>query len=297
MKRFFGRRPRIPVRRLGRTGVDIPVLGLGTAPLGHRPEQDAVPFLERCLDAGLTHLDTGPRKGGFGHAQPVLGAVIRERRSQLFIATRCTVADGESALRELRENLDLLGIERADLVYVQSIGDDGMSPERIYARDGVCRALEKARADGLARFLGVSGHNRPARFLRALEEWDFDVMLNAVNVVSRHIYGFEEQVWPAARRRGIGLLGMKVFGGVRESRLSAKGAHLPDDLKPAALRYSLGLPGVSGVIIGIYDDAELQQNLEWLADATPLSGGELTALERPTRALASEWREVYGPVA
>jgi aryl-alcohol dehydrogenase-like predicted oxidoreductase len=295
--RFFGRRPRVPVRRLGRTGVDIPILGLGTAPLGHRPEQDAVPFLERCLDAGLTHLDTGPRKGGFGDAQPFLRPVIRERRDQLFIATRCTAADGDTAMRELRENLDTLGIERADLVYVQSIGDEAMAPERIYAPDGVCRALEKARADGLTRFLGVSGHNRPARFLRALEEWDFDVMLNAVNVVSRYIYGFEERVWPAARQRGIGLLGMKVFGGVKESRLSAKGAHLPDALKPAALRYGLGLPGVSGVVIGIYDDAELHQNLAWLAGVTPLSGAELGAREGQTRALASEWHEIYGPVA
>ena len=180
---------------------------------------------------------------------------------------------------------------------MQSIGDDEMSPEKIYARAGVCRALETARADGLTRFLGVSGHNRPARFLRALQEWDFDVMLNAVNVVSRYIYAFEEQVWPAARQRGIALLGMKVFGGVKESRLSAKGAHLPDVLKPAALRYSLGLPGISGVVIGIYDDAELRQNLAWLADVKPLSGGELTALESPTRELASEWHEVYGPVA
>ena len=297
MMRFFRRQPRIPVRRLGRTGVDIPILGLGTAPLGHRPEEEAVPFLERCLDAGLTHLDTGPPKGGFGEAQRYLRAVIRERRKELFIATRCTVADGDTAMRELRENLDTLGIERADLVYVQSIGDDEMRPERIYAPGGVCPALERARADGLTRFLGVSGHNRPRRFLTALQEWDFDVMLNAVNVVSRYIYGFEEQVWPAARERGIALLGMKVFGGVKESRLSAKGAHLPEALRPAALRYSLGLPGISGVLIGVYDDAELRQNLAWLAEVTPLSGGELTALESPTRELASGWHDVYGPVA
>jgi aryl-alcohol dehydrogenase-like predicted oxidoreductase len=295
--RSFTRRPRIPVRRLGRTGVDLPVLGLGTAPLGHRPQEEAVPFLERCLDAGLTHLDTGPRKGGFGEAQAYLGAVIRQRRRELFIATRVTVSDGAAAMRELRENLDTLGVERADLVYAQSIGDDAMSPEKIYAPGGVCRALEKARADGLTRFLGVSGHNRPARFLRALEEWDFDVMLNPVNVVSRHIYAFEEQVWPAARRRGVALLGMKVFGGVKASGLSAKGAHIADALKPAALRYSLGLPGVSGVLIGIYDDAELRQTLAWLAGVAPLSAGELTALEGPTRELASEWHEVYGPVA
>ena len=90
----------------------------------------------------------------------------------------------------------------------------------------------------------MSGHNRPWRFVKAIEEWDFDVMMNAVSIVSRHIYNFEEHVWPLAVKKGIGLFGMKVFGGVRESAKSAKGAHLPDELKPLALRYALGLPGL-----------------------------------------------------
>jgi uncharacterized protein len=82
--------------------------------------------------------------------------------------------------------------------------------------------LEKARNDGLTRFLGVSGHNRPWRFLKALEEWDFDVMMNAVSVVSRHIYNFENQVWPVAAAKGLGLLAMKVFGGVKDSVTSLR---------------------------------------------------------------------------
>jgi uncharacterized protein len=287
----------IPVRPLGRTGVDIPILGLGTAPSGHRPERDAVTLYHHCVDAGITHFDTGPRRGGYGHAQASLSQVLRERRGELFVATRCTEADGELALHQLRENLRELGIDRADLVYVQSIGDDTMMPEQIFAAGGVCRALEKARADGLTRFLGVSGHNRPSRFLRAMQEWDFDVMMNAVNVVSRYIYDFEERVWPTARERGIGLLGMKVFGGVKDSAVSAKGAHLPDQLKPHAMRYGLGLPGISGIVIGVHDEAELEQNLSWLQHVSPLSGEELTALDPATRQLAEQWHEVYGPVA
>ena len=243
----------LPRRVLGRTGVEVPVLGLGTAPCGHRPEKEAVAFFERCIDAGLTHLDTGPARGGFGNAQVYLGPVVRERRQELFIATRCCEPDGETALRQLKQNLADLQIERADLVYVQSLGDDKMDPERIFAPGGVCEALEKARRDGLTRFLGVSGHHRPCRFLKALEEWDFDVMMNAVSLVSRHIYDFEGQVWPAAAGKGIGLFAMKVFGGVKDSAKSAKGAHLPDDLMPAGLRYALGLPGVSGIVLGLHD--------------------------------------------
>jgi predicted aldo/keto reductase-like oxidoreductase len=170
-----------------------------------------------------------------------------------------------------------------------------MAPERIFAADGVCRALEKARRDGLTRWLGVSGHNRPWRFLKAMEEWDFDVMLNAVGLLSRHVYDFEGQVWPAAADKGIGLLAMKVFGGVKDSRLSAKGARLPDDLKPASLRYALGLPGVSGIVVGMCDEEELRQTLDWVRACAPLTAEDLASVERPTRDLAHGLLELYGP--
>lgn len=285
-------------RRLGKTGVQLPVLGLGTAPSGHRPEKEAVAFYHHCLDAGVTHFDTGPAEGGFGKAQAFLGQVLAERRHErheVFIATRCCEPGGEEALRQLRRNLSELRIDHADLVYVQSLGDDKMAPERIYAAGGVCEALEKARRDGLTRWLGVSGHHRPERFLRALEEWDFDVMMNAVSLVSRHIYNFEERVWPAAAGRGIGLLAMKVFGGVKDSRTSAKGAHLPDELKPAALRYALGLPGVCGAVVGLHDEEELRQTLAWARSFAPLPAEDLAAIETPTRDLARQWGEPYGP--
>ncbi len=288
--------PRLPRRVLGRTGVEIPVLALGSAPSGHRPEKEAVAFYHQCLDAGVTHVDTGPGSGGFGKAQVYLGQVLKERRDEVFVATRCCEPAGERALKQLRQNLAELQIDRADLVYVQSLGDDVMIPARIYAADGVCKALERARADGLTRFLGVSGHSRPWRFLTAMDEWDFDVMMTAVSLVSRHLYNFEERVWPAACARQIGLLGMKVFGGVRDSATSAKGANLPDALKPAALRYALGLPMVSGVSIGMHDQAELQTTLGWLDDIRPLTSPELASLDTPTRHLAGQWQQIYGPL-
>jgi len=285
----------LPHRILGRTGVNIPILGLGTAPAGHRPEEEAVPFYRRCLDAGVTLVDTGPAEGGFGRAQEYLGRLLPERRKEVFVATRVCEPDGERALAQLQRNLKTLGIEQADLVYVQSIGDHVMTPERMYARGGVCAAMDQARRDGLTRFLGVSGHCRPWRFVKAMQERSFEVMLTAVSIVARHIYGFEHEVWPMAAERGIGLLAMKVFGGVRRSEVSAKGANLPDDLKEAGLRYVLGLPHCSAAVIGMIDGAELERTLAWTRAYKPLSPMERAMLEQPTRALAAEWGELYGP--
>jgi hypothetical protein len=285
----------LPQKVLGRTKVRVPVLGLGTAPAGYRTEKEAVPFYHRCIDSGLTYLDTAPEFAGYGKAQVYLGHVLKERRKEVFLVTKCFEPDGDKALQLLKQNLAELQVDQADLVYAHSIGADKMVPEKIYAADGVCKGLEKARRDGLTRFVGVSGHNRPGRFLQALEEWDYDVQMNAVSLVARHIYNFEAKVWPAAARRGIGLVAMKVFGGAGQSG-NPKGARLPDELKQAGLRYALGLPQVSVVVLGIHDDVELKQNLAWVRAYQPLSADELKDLDEPTRQLAAKWGNVHGAV-
>jgi aryl-alcohol dehydrogenase-like predicted oxidoreductase len=287
---------KLPQKVLGRTRVKVPILGLGTAPAGFRKEKEAVAFYNKSIDSGLTYLDTAPEFAGYGKAQVFLGKVLKERRKEVFLVTKCHEPNGEKALKLLKKNLAELQVEQADLVYAHSLGADLMAPKKIYAKDGVCKALDKARKDGLTRFVGVSGHNRPARFLRALLEWDFDVMMNAVSLVARHIYNFEEEVWPAAAKRNVGLVAMKVFGGAATSK-QPKGARLPDALKRSALRYALGLPDISVVVVGIHDDAELKEDLAWARAYKPLTAEERRALDKKTPALARKWGNVYGAIA
>jgi hypothetical protein len=286
----------LPQKVLGKTKVKVPNVGLGTAPAGYRKEKDAIAFYHQCIDSGVTYLDTAPEFAGYGKAQVYLGPVLKERRKEVFLVTKCYEPDGEKALQLLKKNLAELQIEQADLVYAHSIGDDKMTPEKIFAQDGVCKALEKAKRDGLTRFIGVSGHNRPGRFLKALQEWDYDVQMNAVSLVARHIYNFEEKVWPEAAKKGIGLAAMKIFGGGIGGEKNPKGARLPNDLRQAALRYALGLPQVSVVVVGMHDDEELKENLAWVKEYKPLSADELAALEKPTKELAAKWGNLYGAV-
>jgi aryl-alcohol dehydrogenase-like predicted oxidoreductase len=286
---------KLPQKVLGKTGVSVPVLGLGTAPAGRLTEREAVAFFNRCIDAGVTYLDTAPEFTGYGKAQRYLAPVLKDRRHEVFVVTKCFEPDGEKALALLKQNLAELGIERADLVYAHSLGDDKMVPEKIYAADGVCKALEKAKRDGLTRFVGVSGHNRPARFVRALREWDYDVQMNAVSLVARHVYDFESKVWPLAAEKKVGLAAMKVYGG-----FPGRGpwnARMPAELRSAALRYALGLPPVTVAVVGMKGEEELKQNLAVVRDFKPLSAEELAALEGPTRDLARQWGTLYGAVA
>lgn len=289
------RPPLLPQRELGRTGVKVPILGLGTAPVGQLAEKEAVAFYHRCIDSGVTYLDTAPEFAGYAKAQVYLGQVLKERRQEVFVVTKCMEPDGNKALRLLEQNLKELQIKQADLVFAHHIGSDKMEPATIFGAGGVCRALAKAKRDGLTRFVGVSAHNRPGRCLQALQDWDFDVMMNAVSLVARHIYNFEERVWPQAAKKGVGLAAMKVFGGFLGGK-AAKGARLPESFRQASLRYALGLP-VSVVVLGMFNDQELKQNLAWARQYLPLAAAELAALDKPTRELADKWGQVYGPVA
>lgn len=293
----------LPTRILGKTKERVCALGLGTAPAGHRPRREAAEFYDRAISAGVTYIDTAPDFAGYGVAQQALGDIMHEHRDRIFLVTKCFEPDGEKALQLLKRNLQELRTDRADLVYAHSIGDDKMDLKTVLGKGGVMRALEKARQDGLCRFVGISGHNRPEKFLKVLSECDVQVMMNAVNPVVRHIYNFEERVWPAARRQNVGLVAMKVLGGQHrsaqdfESQPKGKGGRIRgEEQAELAFRYAMGLPDVASVVLGCYDMRELDEAIRWTKSFEPLPEQRQQQLLTRGSELAREWGPVYGPV-
>ena len=84
---------------------------------------------------------------------------------------------------------------------------------------GVFDWLVKQKKAGKFRFLGISGHNRPLKFVPLLETGEVDVLLTVVNFVDRHTYNFEDKVLPVARKPNVGIVAMKVFGGAAGRQL------------------------------------------------------------------------------
>lgn len=294
----------LPTRMLGKTGVTVPILGLGTAPAGHRPQKEAAAFFAAAMDRGVTYLDTAPDFAGYGIAQKALGDVLVDpsRRKAAFLVTKCFEPDGEKALKLLRTNLDELRVDRADLVYVHSLGDDKMEPKAVFGPNGVGPALRKAQRDGLCRFVGISGHNRPERFVAAIDDFGPDVMMNAVNPVVRHVYGFEIKVWPKAQQAKVGLVAMKVLGGMHrkpsdpETRPGTKGGRIRERTRDC-FRYALGLEGLSLAVLGCFDTQELDEAIGWARSFQPLVDNEREELLAWGRTNARDWGPVYGPVA
>lgn len=286
----------IPKRALGKTGVQVPIIGLGTAPAGHRGRKEAAKFYSECLDAGVTYLDTAPEFAGYGQAQVALGDVLKTRRKEAFLVTKCWEPDGEKALALLKKNLRELQTDYADVVYAHSIGSDKMDLKTVLGAKGVMAALGKAQKDGLVRFIGISGHNRPGKFLEVIRKTKVEVMMNSVSFVSRHIYDFETKVWPEANRRGVALVAMKVFGGMTGGSKNPKGGRITGENLFPAFRYAQSLKNISTVVLGMHDRQELAQNIDWARNYKPLSQKELDALLERGKKLVSNWGNVYGPV-
>jgi aryl-alcohol dehydrogenase-like predicted oxidoreductase len=280
----------MPQRPLGKTGVTVPILGLGTVAVGNIPdEKTALALIHRAIDLGVTYIDTAPARTSvaartyYEQAHHYLSKVLKERRKEVFLVTKCFEINGEKALATLKKNLEELGIEQVDLVYTHSIGHAVYDFDTLVGERGPMAALEKAKADGLTRFVGISGHNRPEKFARVVAARDLDVMMNAVNVVDRHTYAFEEKVWPAARAKQIGLAAMKVFGGGLPT------CKMPAELRQASFRFAQSVPGVALTVIGMGSEAELEQNAEWARTFQPMTPDEAAALKAQTVELARTW--------
>jgi predicted aldo/keto reductase-like oxidoreductase len=287
----------LPTRLLGKTGVRVPILGFGTAPVGTRVAlNEAVALYHTAIDSGVTYLDTAPSFAGYGEAQKQLGHVLKERRREVFVVTKCFEPYGEAAFRLLERSLKELQTDHADLVFVHSLGDDKMDPRIVFSREGTYPALMKAKAQGLTRFVGLSGHNRTGRFEEAIRDCDVDVLLNVTNFVDQHTYSFEERLWPLAVQKGIGLVGMKVYGGAGPSPRALSSRMLPKEHLDLAFRYALSVPSIACAVIGMATREELQENLRRAKAFRPLSDQERASLRSIGEQLARQWGPHFGDI-
>lgn len=290
----WGRNRPIPTRPLGRTGVDIPILGLGTAPLGYGLSPDeSERLVDIALDLGVTYLDTAYN---YAHAQKDIGRVMKRRRNEAFLATKTHTTAGRVARLQLEESLRVLQTDRVDVVHVHSIGS--LDIEKVLGPGGTLEALLKAKEQGLTRFVGITAHNLPPSVMRVLSTGCIDVAMVPVNFVDRHIYDFEQTLLPLAERADIGIVAMKVFGGAKHVPFGrGKTPPLQQEMMDLAFRYSLSLSPVACAVIGVYSEEELSENVARAQRFAPLSPSEKRILHGEGRRLASKLPPPFGQVA
>lgn len=288
------------LRRLGRTGLQVTPLGFGGAEIGFESAgQDTVDrLLNAALDAGLNVVDTAEC---YHDSEELIGRAIGHRRDAYHLFTKVGHAAGlpqpewspELIAASIERSLQRLRTDRLDLVQLHSCGIEDLRAGDVVA------ALVRAREAGKCRFIGYSGDGEAARF--AAGSGVFDTIQTSLSIADQRNI---DEVLPVARASDLGVIAKRPIanaawrhGGrppnpyhhVYYDRLQELryGFLAGPDAVGVALRFTLGLPGVSTAIVGTANPARWAGNAA-LAERGPLPEDQVAAIR-------ARWAEVARP--
>lgn len=274
----------IPLREIA-PDVAVSAIGFGGYHLGlFEDDAEAIRLLHAALDAGVTFLDNAWEYNEH-RSEELMGKALAEGgyRARAFLMTKvCTHGRGyDVAMAQLEESLRRLRTDYLDVWQIHEVVYDD-DPHRHYAKGGAVEALDAAKRSGKARFVGFTGHKRPAIHIEMIERgYPFDTVQMPLNVLDPNYRSFEKHVLPLARERGIKAIGMKAFA---EGRMLEAGGVDPDD----ALRYAMSLPGVLTTVTGIDSQKVLDHHVRIADDFVPLDEVAMQALRDKYRDRATD---------
>lgn len=287
-------------RTLGKTGLDVSVLGFGGAEIGFEgaPDDDVEKLLNAALDAGLNTVDTAEC---YKDSEEKIGRAVAHRRGDFHLFTKVGHAsglDGEDwdvALMEqsIDRSLERLQTDCVDLIQLHTCSLEQLQ------RGDVIEVLKRAQAAGKTRFIGYSGDNEAAQW--AVESGYFDTLQTSLNVCDQNI---AVAIVPLALKNGMGVIAKRPIANAvwrYDETLAADDYHRPYQDRWRALDFGWGKDaveaarvalqwtlsrGVSTAIVGTKNPARWAQNAA-LLDGQPLEAALIEAIE-------ARWREVGG---
>ncbi len=277
---------RIPMRKLGNTGVDVSILGIGGGGRGKNPQirgsaarpdvqQLAEGILHVALDAGVNYIDTCT---GYGESERIVGNVAVTRRKEMFLATKCDrcAVSGDQLRKELEQSLKRLRTDKIDLWQIHNI-TTLPQVDLIFQKGRAIDVFRMAKEEGTTRFIGITVHGSA----RVIEETlarcrqrgiAMDTVLMSFNIADQFAGGHGRRV--LENHPDIGKIAMKVLASdgapvVHQEGISGK----------TALRYVLSHPFATA-IIGTHSLEELAENIETVRDFHPYGEEELREIEK-----------------
>ena len=151
----------------------------GAAALGGMKQEKADSMLDLLLEHGINHIDTA---ASYGDSELRIGPWMREHRKHFFLATKTGDRTYEGARASIHRSLERLKVDQIDLIQMHNLVEEA-EWETAFGPQGALEALIEARAQGLVRFIGVTGHGSQvaAMHRRSLERFAFDAVLFPYN--------------------------------------------------------------------------------------------------------------------
>jgi len=199
----------LPKRILGSTGVEVTVMGLGGEGIlrTYGYEKEASHLINTAIDLGVNYFESARAYSG---SESYYGKALKERRKEIFLASKSHTRDRRGALNHLHETLKQMMTDHLDLWQVHDMRTEEDIKE-VFGPDGALEAFADAKKRGLVRFIGVTGHHDPSIIKRCIQDFDFDTVLIPVNPAEPAYKSFINEVIPIAHRKGMGVVGMKTY--------------------------------------------------------------------------------------
>jgi aryl-alcohol dehydrogenase-like predicted oxidoreductase len=249
--------------------------------------QDAEQVILESLLQGITYFDSARVYAGSEGYYGTIWSKHPEARSRVFQTSKSASRDKKGAKADLEKTLVALAIDHLDLWQIHDVRTE-KDLAMISGPGGALEAFLEAKEKGQAKFIGVTGHHDPYLLTKAITEWPVDSVMMPVNPVEGALHGFLDVALPAAKKKGIAIIAMKVLG---------SGHYIFPDHGMTAdilIRFALSQE-VTVAIVGCGNRKEVQTLAGAGRDWEPLSPGEqreIIDFFRPYAAKLAHYRGV-----
>ena len=205
--------PILPTRKLGKTGVDVTILNVGTG--GWRGAGSAPTLLRTAYAQGIRYLDTAHAYG----TEPAIASFFKavpQAKKDTFVVTKDTPKTPKQMIEQLDKRLETLQLDSVDAFFFHGLGDHHTTDVCLEYLKGkeFKETADAIRKSGKAKFVGFSCHNKDLAPMvtTAAEAGVVDMIMVKYNAFATKDHPFNKAL-DAAHAKGIGLISMKQLAG------------------------------------------------------------------------------------
>lgn len=265
----------MPMTTLGKSGLKVSKFCLGGYHMAVQGETEAIRVIHRAMDLGVNFFDSAHLYHK-GKSDEIYGkALTGGRRQKVVLMSKAEIRDRDGAMKQLELTLQRMNTDHLDLWQCHQVVTQ-KEVDEILAPNGALEAFVKAKQQGKVRHIGFTGHADPAVHLRLLTSYDgWETVQCPVNCIDQHYLSFIENVLPAARKKGLGILAMKsnAMGEIGKAKIASISE---------CLRYSMS-QDIDVVVSGVESVAQLEENVGTVKSFQKMSKQEMTSLLKRTK--------------
>lgn len=226
-------------RALGKTGLNISVVGFGGIPIQRTTREKTKDVIIRSEELGINFIDTAR---GYGVSEEYIGYSLEGRRDRWIIATKSMARDKEAMMKDINTSLNNLKTDYIDLYQIHNVKTIE-DLEFVLSEKGAYKALEEAKLEGKIGHIGLTSHSLDL-LEHAIELDKFETIMYPYNIVENQA----DKLFTRCVELNIGVIAMKPMAG---------GAITNGKL---ALKYILSNHNINVAIPGMANLEEVEEN-------------------------------------